>query len=103
MKKDLRKALKGFVGVIRVLKHVFVLRATVIGGIRLIRPFSLLSPAGCRRVFQMDALGSTTTVPLLGGGRQLSFSCSRVRGLLGDLRPSLTARGRWAWGGSSPS
>ena len=66
---------------------------------RWIRPFSLLSPARCRRIFQTDALGSTTMTPLLGGGRQLNFSHSQARGLLSDFQVSLTARGRWAWGG----
>ena len=65
---------KGFIGVIGVLKCVFVLRVTVVGGIRLVRPLPPFSPAGCRRIFQTDALGSTTTAPLLGGSRQLSFS-----------------------------
>ena len=63
------------------------------------RKGKLAIPTGCGRIFQMDALGSTTMAPLLGGGRQLSFSLPRVRGLLGDLWASLTARGRWAWGG----
>ena len=90
------RPIKGFVGVIGVLKCVFILQVTAIGGIRLIRSFSLLSPAGYGRIFQTVTLGSTTTAPLLGGGCQLSFSGFRARGLLGDLRASLTAGGRWA-------
>ena len=96
-RKDLNRPVKGFVGVIGVFKRVFILRAAVVGGIGLIRPLPPLSPAGCGRIFQMDALGSTTTALLLGDGRQLSISNFRVRGLLGDLRASRTARGRWAW------
>ena len=97
------RPVKGFVGVIGVLKCVFILRVTAIGGIRLIRLFSLLSPTRCRRIFQTDALGSTTAALLLGGGCQLGFSHFRVRGLLGNLPASLTARGRWAWEGGWPS
>ena len=53
---------------------------TVVGGIRLISPLPPLSPTGCRQIFQMDALGSTTTAPLLGGGHQSSFSHFRAKG-----------------------
>ena len=96
MRKDLKRSVKGFVGVNGVFKRVFILWAAVVGGIRLIRPLTPLSPAGCGRIFQMDARGSTTTAPLLGDGCQLSFSCFQARGLLGNLGASLTARGRWA-------
>ena len=91
------RPVKGFIGVVGVLKCVFVLRATVVGGVRLTRPLLPLSPAKRRRIFQTDTLGSTTTVPLLRGGCQLSFSRFRARGLLGDLWASMTAGGRWAW------